>query len=387
VKTDVEGTGYMTFRSLRINPATFNPANPNDPAGLFTFQQSMNTSIKDSATDVLPSLNLSLWPIADKLALRYSVGKTVARPPVSKLLPQGTCTFAQVAEEAGEEADGTPTDQGCGTFGNAALKPQTNVNHNLSVEWFPNRDTMFSAAVYRQRGLIGAPTALTPRTDAKPFKGSTAVDPVTGIPLADVEFSFNQWDNQPASTRKGFEFGMKTAFTFLPWMLRYTGFDANYTKAKSTQGQPALDLISGDILPVANEPKYSYNASLWYDDGGFQARVAMQVVAQRYHLFSPNTSTNIGVNNYPSVGTTSWRQPYNPGAPLFGKRTAFVDAKVSYRFSNGLEIFADARNLTGERTQNTTGGYQDYADGIPSIYSDNYNGRRYTIGLTLRSPR
>jgi hypothetical protein len=45
------------------------------------------------------------------------------------------------------------------------------------------------------------------------------------------------------------------------------------------------------------------------------------------------------------------------------------------------------RNLTGERTQNTTGGYQDYADGIPSIYSDGYSGRRYTIGMTLRSPR
>jgi len=387
VRTDVKGTGYMTFRSIR-KTSSFNPLDPANAAGFVLSTLSQNTSIEDSSTDVLPSLNLALWPVADKLVLRYSVGKTVARPPVSKLLPSGTCTLSQITEED-SASDGSTNDQGCsGTFGNPALKPQTNVNHNLSVEWFPNRDTMFSLAYYRQRGLIGAPTLVRTLQDVKVFAGSSAIDPATGRPLSDVEYTLNQWDNQPASTRRGYEFGMKTAFTFLPSFLRYTGFDANYTRAKSTQGLPTLDLISGNVLPVAGEPKYSYNASLWYDDGGFQARVAMQVVAQRYWAFSPNSGTSgLGVNNYPSVGTPNWRLPYNPGAPIFGNRTAFVDAKVSYRFKNGLELFADVRNLTGERTMSSTGGYQDYADGIPNIYGDNYNGRRFMVGFTIRSPR
>ncbi|KQW50813.1 MULTISPECIES: TonB-dependent receptor [unclassified Roseateles] len=387
VKTDVEGTGYVTIRSNRIIAGSFNPANPYAAAGLQAYSQTMNTSIKDSTTDVMPSLNLALWPIPDKLALRYSVGKTVARPPISKLLPEGTCNTYEFATGTTED-DGSETDQGCGRFGNPALKPQTNVNHNLSLEWFPNRDTLFSAAVYKQRGLIGAPTLIASRNDVRLFKDSAALDPFTGKPLAESEFSHTTWDNQPAATRRGFEVGMKTAFSFLPWVLRYTGLDANFTKAKSTQGQPVLDLISGDVMPVAGEPKHSWNASLWYDDGGFQARVAMQVVAKRYLGFTPGASNSaIAVNNYPSVGTINWRLPYNPGAPIFAPRTAFVDAKVSYKFKNGLEIFADARNLTGERGQSNTGGYQDYADGIPNIYSDNYNGRRYTIGFTLRSPR
>lgn len=387
VKTDVKGTGYMTFRSIR-KTSSYNPADPTNPAGFVLSTLSQNTSIEDSNTDVLPSLNLALWPVVDKLVLRYSVGKTVARPPVSKLLPSGTCTLSQITEED-SVSDGSTNDQGCsGIFGNPALKPQTNVNHNLSLEWFPNRDSMFSIAYYRQHGLIGAPTLIRSLQDVKVFAGSSATDPATGRPLSDVEYSLRQWDNQPASTRTGYEFGMKTAFTFLPWLLRYTGLDANYTRAKSTQGLPVLDLISGTVLPVANEPKYSWNASLWYDDGGFQARVAMQVVAQRYYAFSPNSGTSgLGVNNYPSVGTANWRLPYNPGAPIFGNRTAFVDAKVSYRFKNGLEIFADVRNLTGERTMSSTGGYQDYADGIPNIYGDNYNGRRYMVGMTLRSTR
>lgn len=390
VKTNVEGTGYVTLRSNRIIPGSFNPANPYAAAGLQAYTQTMNTSIKDSSTDVMPSLNLAVWPVADKLALRYSVGKTVARPPISKLLPEGTCNMYEFVYDSAPDADGNEVDQGCGRFGNPGLKPQTNVNHNLSLEWFANRDSMFSIAYYKQRGLIGAPTLIASRSNVRLFKDSNAVDPFTGKPLSDQEFTYTTWDNQPAATRKGFEFGMKTAFTFLPSILRYTGLDANFTKAKSKQGQPVLDLISGDVMPVAGEPKYSWNASLWYDDGGFQARVAMQVVAKRYQGYTPGgTTTALQINNYPSIGTLAgaWRQPYNPGAPIFAPRTAFVDAKVSYKFKNGLEIFADARNLTGERSQSNTGGYQDYADGIPSVYSDSYNGRRYTVGFILRSPR
>jgi len=309
VKTDVQGTGYMTFRSIR-KTTSFNPADPGNAAGFVLSTLSQNTSIEDSSTDVLPSLNLALWPVADKVVLRYSVGKTVARPPVSKLLPSGTCTLSQITEED-SASDGSTNDQGCsGTFGNPALKPQTNVNHNLSVEWFPNRDSMFSLAYYRQRGLIGAPTLIRSLQDVKIFGSSSATDPATGRPLSDVEYTLNQWDNQPASTRRGFEVGMKTAFTFLPWLLRYTGFDANYTKAKSTQQLAMRDLISGDTLPPFGEPKYSYNASLWYDDGGFQARVAMQVVAQRLFAFSPNSGTSgLGVNNFPAVLVPNVRLP------------------------------------------------------------------------------
>jgi len=389
VKTDVDATGFVTLRSNRIIASSFNPADPYNAAGLQSYAQTTNTSIKGSNTDVMPSLNLATWVVPDKLVTRYSVDKAVARPGISRLLPEGTCNMYEfVTSAAATDDDGDDPDQGCGRFGNPDLKPQTNVNHNLSLEWFANRDSMFSIAYYKQRGLIGAPTLTVSRQNVRLFKDSNAVDPFTGQSLADQEFTYTTWDNQPASTRKGIEFSMKTAFTFLPSILRYTGLDANFTKAKDKQGRPTLDLISGDVLPPANVPKYSWNASLWYDDGAFQARVAMQVVAERYQRFTPGADNSaILVNNYPSVGTNTWRLPYNPGAPIFSPRTAFVDAKVSYKFKNGLEIFADARNLTGERKQVNTGGYQDYAGGIPNIYTDDYAGRRYTVGFTLRSPR
>lgn len=390
VRTDMSSTGFMIFRSIRKN------ANWTEIDGqtnnVTTAQVSQNVDFKGKRTDVSPSLNLALWPVPDKLVTRYSWAKQIARLPMSRVSPVAdgtiTCTLSQFIEEAPAEDDGSQVDQNCNrTFGNPAMKPQTTINQNLSLEWYVNRDTSLSVSTFLQRDLVGAPNLRVGRSDVRLFENSNALDPLTGTPLRDLEFSFSQWDNTTPSKRRGVEFSSKTAFTFLPSVLRYTGFDANYSRLRNSGGAPTIDQISGDILPMAGQPKYSYNASLWYDDGALQFRVSQQVVASRYATYSPATNSNVGVNNFPGEGVSNWRLPYNPGAPIFSKRTAFVDAKVSYRFKSGVELFADVRNLTGERNQASTGGYQTYEGGIPSIYSDNYYGRTYMVGLTYRSPR
>jgi TonB-dependent receptor len=390
VRTDMSSTGFMVFRSIRKN-ANWTEAN-GQTTNVTTAQVSQNVDFKGSRTDVSPSLNLALWPVPDKLVTRYSWAKQIGRLPMSRVSPVAdgtiTCTLSEFIEDAAPEDDGSQADQGCNRiFGNPAMKPQTTINQNLSLEWYVNRDTSLSISTFLQRDLVGAPNLRVGRQDVRLFEGSNAVDPLTGTPLRDLEFSFAQWDNDTPSKRRGVEFSTKTAFTFLPSVLRYTGFDANYSRLRNSGGAPVIDQISGEALPLAGQPKYSYNASLWYDDGALQFRVSQQVVAARYQTYSPATNTSVGVANFPSDGV-AWRTPaYNPGAPIFGKRTAFVDAKVSYRFKSGLELTADVRNLTGERTQSNTGGYQNYEGGIPSIYTDNYYGRTYYVGVTYRSPR
>lgn len=390
VRTDMSSTGFMVFRSIRKN-ANWVEGN-GDTTNVTTAQVSQNVSFKGSRTDVSPSLNLALWPVPDKLVTRYSWAKQIARLPLSRVSPVAdgtvTCTLSEIIEDRPADEDGSQADQGCNRiFGNPAMKPQTTINQNLSLEWYVNRDTSLSVSTFLQRDLVGAPSLRASRSNVRLFEGSSLVDPLSGTPLRDLEFSFAQWDNDRPSKRRGVEFSTKTAFTFLPSVLRYTGFDANYSRLRNAGGAPVIDQISGEALPLAGQPKYSYNASLWYDDGALQFRVSQQVVASRYQTYSPATGTNVGVANFPADGV-NWRLPaYNPGAPIFGKRTAFVDAKVSYRFKSGVELFADARNLTGERNQSTTGAYQNYEGGIPSIYTDNYYGRTYMVGLTYRSPR
>ena len=386
LKTNVMGTGTQTFTTIKTTPS-YDPLNRDAAGGTVTSVYRRNVSIQDDSTDVMPIYNLALWAVPNKLVLRYNHAKTVARPGMSRLLPSSGCVYDErpVVDKV-DDADGSDPDQKCsGVMGNPGVKPFTNTNKNLSVEWYANKDTMFSAAAFQQIGKIGAPNKVVPRTNVKVFEGSDAVDPVTGARLADMEFSFNQWDNLEPSTRRGIEFAAKTAFTFLPSVLRYTGLDANYTRVRSDSALPSVDLLTGDVLPPVGEPKYSYNASLWYDDGRFSARVALQVVAPRYQCFSPCTGANLGVNNFPAEGAVSIRAPYNPGLPIFANGTRFIDVKMAYKFKNNMELFAEARNITNQRTQTGTGGYEDYSGGVPFLYQDAFNGRRIMVGLNIRS--
>jgi TonB-dependent receptor len=386
VKTNVMGTGTQTFTTIKTTPQ-YDPLNRDAAGGITTAVYRRNVSIQDDSTDVMPIYNLALWAVPNKLVVRYNHAKTVARPGMSRLLPSNSCTYDdRIVRDSPDDLDGSDPDQKCGgVMGNPGVKPFTNTNKNLSVEWYVNKDTMFSAAAFRQIGLIGAPNKIVPRTGVKVFEGSDAVDPVSGQRLADMEFAFNQYDNLEPSTRRGVEFATKTAFTFLPSVLRHTGLDANYTRVKSDAAQPSVDLLTGDVLPPVGEPKYSYNASLWYDDGRFSARVALQVVAPRYQCFAPCTTSNIGVNNFPAEGAISIRAPYNPGLPIFSDATRFIDVKVAYKFKNNIEVFAEARNVTNQRTQTSTGGYENYTGGVPFLYQDNFNGRRIMVGLNIRS--
>lgn len=389
VRTTMETTGFLVFRSVR-KTSGWVPTD-GEARNVQIAQVSQNLNFKGTRTDVSPSLNLALWPVPDKLVTRFSWSKNIGNVPLSRLSPVGdgviTCTNSEIV--SGLEEDGSEVDQSCNrTFGNPAVRPQTTINKNLSLEWYVNRETLLSAGVFQQRDVVGAPNYRVALNDARVFANSNLVDPLTGQSMDTKEFAIGMWTNNPLTgKRRGVEFSGKTAFTFLPSVLRYTGMDANYSQLRNAGGVRMIDQISGETLPLLGQPKYSFNTSLWYDDGALQFRIAQQVVAKRLFNFTPGGNSNsVGVNNFPGVGIPNWRAPYNPGAPVFAKRTAFIDAKVSYRFKNGLELAAEARNLTGERNQSDTGGYQNYTSGA-SIYDDGYYGRIYQITATYRSPR
>lgn len=384
VNTKVEGMGIMSFTSIQ-KTAAYNPGNPNQAGGTVTNTLSTPTVMSASTTDYLPAFNAAVWTIPDQLVWRYNRAKTVARPPVSSLLPAGTCTYDE-RKVGAIDSNGNEPDQTCsGTVGNPALRPQTNWNQNFSVEWYPNRDTMFSLASFNQKGLIG-PAIVQGKSNVKVFSGSQLTDPQTGVALGDVDFNYNTWENGAATTRKGIEFGSKTAFTFLPWALKYTGFDANYTKLRSaTSAVNVVDLITGTPLPPARESKYSYNLALWYDDGALSARVAVQAVASYFTCIAACGFNS--VNNYPSSpGVTRITvTPYNPGSPNFRDATRYIDAKIAYRFKNGIEIFAEGRNLGRATTSNSQGPFSPFADGTPNLLDYSYAGRRIMVGMNIRS--
>ena len=383
VNTEIHATGQMFFTST-TKTAAFDPLNPNAAAGVQSSTLMKNTSLDSNTTDILPISNVGLWVIPEKFILRYSHAKTIARPPISRLLPSGTCTYDE--RRVGQvDTDGSSVDMGCsGTMGNPNLKAQSSINQNLSAEWYPNKDTMLSIGTFRQTGKVG-PAIAVGKSNVALFAGSNDVDPVTGKKLSDFEFGYSTWENGPATTRKGIEIGGKMAFTFLPWYFKYTGIDFNYSKLKSSDSVTVRDLITGDSLPPTLESSYTTNASIWYDDGALSARIAYQARAS-YFTCIAGCGNNIATTYiYPNDAGGFYRVPYNPGAPNFKDATAYIDAKIAYRFKNGLEIFAEARNLGLATTSSSQGQYAAFANGIPSLNDYAYAGRRIMVGLNMRN--
>src|ERR1044072_6261446 len=371
---NVKASGLQTVRVVRVTPS-FDPNNPNAAAGFVNYDYSAPVTINSSTSDWLPSVNLNLWAFHESVVLRAYGGKTLAWPDMNKLIPSGTCT----AFEEREALDPAPDDTaGCpsGRVGNPGLKPFTAWNYNLSLEWYPNRDTLLSVTYGKLDVKVGNPINVT--VLEKPFAGSTQTDPVSGQPLADVEFLVPTYGNGPGYKRDIWEFQAKTAFTFLPWFLRHTGADLNFSILASSVTSGQQDPLTGDTMLPPDESKYYANASLWYDDGKLNLRVAYQRRSSRFSCITPCGGNSVDIN-YPGEQWTNVRlvaPGYNPGVPRFTDESTFIDAKASYNINRNFQVYLEARNIGREAQTISTGGYTDFADGTPKIMRLQYGGGR-----------
>lgn len=374
VETQTRGNGFMTFTAIRKTTA-FNPADPNNAAGIISASVTKQVAMEGLTQDWTPSLNLNLWGFNDMLVARYNWGEVIARPPLSRLLPSGTCTYDERDNDNGVTND-------CGTVGNPELKPFQSLNQNYSLEFYPNRDTMFSLAYFKNKIIRGTP--ITRTVTGKILEGTGAVDPLTGQSLESVEFVYPQWVNGGGLSRKGIEASTKMAFTFLPWKLKYLGFDGNYAKIESSLTADGwYDLLTGASLPPQNEPSYYYNASIWYDDGTTTARLAIQGRDQVLDYIAANGANS--VNNYPNpAGGRTTVLPYNPGSPDFTEKTTYIDFKITHKVTPHVEGFFEARNVNSELIIKSQGEYATFSDGTKSILSNTWPGYRITTGVTLR---
>jgi TonB-dependent receptor len=371
VRTKIHGIGNMQFESI-TRTAAFDPANPNASAGINDVTVSTNTAVDATTHDFLPIYNLAMWAIPDTLVVRYNRARTVARPPVTNLLPSGLCRYDERTDVQGSQ---TCTK----TVGNPALQAQKNLNQNWSAEWYPNKDSMYSLSYFKQKGIVGPSLVQT----VNGTLGLALIDPTTGKSLAELPFTFPTYENGVPTTRTGWELNTKTAFTFLPWRLRYLGLDANYTKLASvTSTQNIVDLITGDKLPPLRESKFQYNWALWYDDGRLMARIAVQGVGSYFNNIAGSNGN--ALNNYPNASGNTRPPAYNPGSPNFKDATRYVDAKIQYRITPNIDVFVEGRNLNNAATSDSQGAYVPFANGAPSILDYSYAGRRIMVGADFR---
>ncbi|HEU5136731.1 MAG TPA: TonB-dependent receptor [Steroidobacteraceae bacterium] len=379
VMTKTVSTGFMTLAHTAVTPA-YDPVIA--PNAVVNTSVAMNTSLESDTKDWLPAGNVNLWVMPDELVLRYYQGRVMSRPPAGNLLPSGTCT---IDERNSADVNGnTDNPNTCtGRVGNPGLQPFKGENKNLTLEWYPNEDLMFSVAHYRNKIIVGAPiNANMPASNL--FAGSqSAIDPVTGLPFSDYSFTYPSYVNGLSGTQLGMEYTAKVAFTFLPWIFRHTGVDLNYSDLDFENFATSQDLMTGEYNPPQGQRSYFKNFTLWYDDSRFSARLAYQGQSEFFDFIS---SCSNAINNYPTAfaqcpGQTI-RTPYNPGGTNYREATEFIDLKLGYRFNDHWNVFLTGRNVTREATYKVTQPNNVYSDGSPTLEAFSYGGARWQFGVT-----
>ena len=285
--------------------------------------------------DWLPSYNLNLWVVPDEVVVRYYYGEQISRPDIGQLLPGGTCTIDERNEADSPYFDGDGESVCTGRVGNPALKPLSAVNQSINLEWYPNRDTSVSLVYQKSDIEIGGARGVD--VTGPLFNGSGVLDPVSQQPVDDLIFQYPTYENSPGFQRTGLEFTAKTAFTFLPWLLRYTGADFNYSTLKaSTAVGGEYDPITGEVFSPRGQSEYYANLSLWYDDGRFT------------------------------------------------DETKYLDAKVSYNVNDNIQVFLEGTNLTKQAASDSTGGARAFENGAPTLWRQSWSGMRVRTGATFK---
>jgi TonB-dependent receptor len=292
---------------------------PNDTTYILNYGPMSTLKMDNSYNSVLPSANIK-FDLSRDMLLRLAASKTETRPTLNQM---------GVTNSYGGRYGDVQTGGG-----NPNLKPMKSNNYDLSWEWYLSKTNYVSAAVFQKNVSDFLETRLV----------DISLPQYPGEVVHDTRVR-----NGQKGKIKGVEIAGQYAFdTVVPW-LRGFGATANYTYVDATATR---EVDSG--TPNCGYPglsPQSYNASLFYENSNFQARVSYN---WRNHF-----SVDCG------GGST---QPRNRAA--YGQ----TDASLRYNITPKLALYLDAINLSNARTR-------EYALNETQFLTLEDVGRRVNVGL------
>ncbi|MEQ8309421.1 MAG: TonB-dependent receptor [Sphingopyxis sp.] len=297
-------------------------ANPQftNPFGGFTPSRA-----KRSYTDILPSANLSV-DLSEKVVLRFGAGKTVTRPDFVDITP-------------GVDLNGTLL---TGRGGDPNLDPYRANQYDLSIEWYPDRETIVAlAAFYKdiQSYIVNTTsTEILPGVFVPGSEPAGCVAAGGGNPnLFNCPYQINRRSNGAGGRNQGFEFQVSRPI--------WGGFGAvvnyTYSDAKANNGDP-----------IPGNSKHSLNLTGYYENDLVSARLSY---------------------NYRS----KFFIDIDRAAPLNQAALSSLDASVSVNVTDNIALTADAVNLTNEPIEQYSG-----TRALPRNIFD--NGRQFYFGVRAK---
>lgn len=295
-------------------------------------------TVPNTYDDWLPSLNVSANLTRDLVA-RFGAAKVMARPQLGNLNPGGTISTTGTLSI---------------TSGNPYLKPFRAKTYDASLEYYFGRNAFVGLGLFNKdistyiqslRTNIaykdtGLPMSLLPSN----FTGEEVFQVTTPI-------------NTPGGKLNGIELNYQQPFTFLPSWGKNFGTVLNYTYVKSKITYLVSPTSSTTIVDdLLNMSPRSWNATLYYDDGKFSARIS---AAKRSSFLT--------------------RVPGQNNNDVEGKNaTLNVDLSLSYKVNDNLDITLEGVNLTNEANDQ----FISRARNSAVVY--NVTGREYLLGARYK---
>lgn len=304
----------------------------------------------------LPSFNLKLEP-SRTLVVRYGLTQTLTPPSYSDIRAQGgVSVFTNTNPLAnGSTNSGLPGIFGgySYTSGNPSLKPQTSINNDVSIEWYPKRGASFHLALFNKaiKNYI-----LFNRISAQASDFLQAAEQPLSTPPSGGAAVFNNGpiiasgniNARQKTIISGAELGARTYFDMLPGLLKGFGVDANATYIHGDSPNAlALDMNGQPLsVPLVALSKWSYTTTLLYDLHGVSGRLSWSW-RSRYLATTADSSSS---GTYVSAVTN---QSVTFGLPVYGAAAGQLAASLGYQFGKHINLQFNVQNLTNtdQRTE------------------------------------
>ncbi len=322
----------------------------------------VGTEVTHDYQDVLPALNVA-WDLTDEVVLRFGAAKTMARPALLYLSPSVSGGPTQYFDDGRTYSI---------NLGNPQLEPFRSTNYDLIAEWYFAEGALLSGAIFYKdiESYIQRTRLLSTWEDM-----GYSLDLLPEGFTPDTVFNVQSYFNTPGGPLKGYELTYQQPFTFLPGFWRNFGVQLNYTHVQSeitylfstaanSNTTVVTEYTNNDLINLSPN---SYNATVYYDDGRFSARLSTSY--RDGYISDILTREN--------VWDLDGNQLITPD--VTGKDSVQnVDFNMAYRFGDNLTLTFEAINLTDTADSR----YVDSTLSMPDRYT--VNGRQYFLGARYR---
>lgn len=282
--------------------------------------------VKRGYTDILPAINV-WFDLNPQTVLRFGAGRTIARPDYTDIVPNVNLNQGALTGDGGDpRVDRYQSD-----------------DLNLSLEYYPDRQTIVAGALYYK--FIDSYIVNRTVQETYPIQTTTPnlsrCTPAAGFsatnPLYNCLFDINRRSNGSGGRNFGVELQLSRRL-FGPFgaILNYT-----YSDAKSDSGDP-----------IPGNSRHSFNATAYFENSMLSLRLSY---------------------NYRSAFFIN----IDRASPLNQGKTQSLDFSGSLKLTDNISLTADAVNLTNDKIYQYAGTETRFR----ALYD---NGRIFYVGARVK---